>query len=133
MKTDFDDSIEKISILPQDIGRVLLNLITNAFYTVDKKQKLIDDPDYRPVVSIQTQSLQDRICISIKDNGQGMTQEVQDKIFQPFFTTKPTGEGTGLGLSISFDIITKGHNGSIIVDSEVGKGTEFIIEMPVNG
>jgi len=130
MKTDFDRSIEKVSIVPQDIGRVLLNLITNAFYTVDKKRKLVDDSDYQPVVSVKTKSVENGIRISVKDNGQGMSKEVQDKIFQPFFTTKPTGEGTGLGLSISFDIITKGHNGSIVVDSEVGKGTEFIIEIP---
>ena len=132
METDFDPSIEKVTIIPQDVGRVVLNLITNAFYTVDKKRKLLNSADYEPLVSVGTKSSKEGIRISIKDNGQGMTKEVQDKIFQPFFTTKPTGEGTGLGLSISYDIITKGHGGDIVVDSEVGKGTEFIIKIPIS-
>ena len=130
MSTDFDTSLKEIMVVRQDLGRVLLNLFTNAFYTVDQKRKKSADTEYQPLVSVRTQRLDDRVRIEIGDNGQGMKKEVSDKIFQPFFTTKPTGEGTGLGLSISYDIITKGHDGSIEVQSKQGKGTQFIIEIP---
>jgi signal transduction histidine kinase len=133
LKTDFDQSIGIINIIPQDIGRVILNLITNSFYAVDEKKK--QQPDgYEPTVSVSTKrslSFQGEgrgeVIISIKDNGNGIPEHIKDKIFQPFFTTKPTGQGTGLGLSISYDIITKGHSGELKVVSREGEGTEFII------
>ena len=129
-KTNFDVELPEISIIPQDVGRVLLNLFTNAFYTVDKRRQRGNDPSYQPTVSVETRALQKGVIISIKDNGEGMSEEVKSKIFQPFFTTKPTGEGTGLGLSISYDIITKAHEGKIDVHSKLGHGSEFIIEIP---
>ena len=137
-KTDFDETIGKINIVPQDVGRVLLNLFNNAFYAVSerKRQQTTDDGQqsasaYEPTVSIQTKKLNNTIEISVKDNGNGIPQAIIDKIFQPFFTTKPTGEGTGLGLSLAYDIITKEHNGTIKVESKEGEGTTFIINLPV--
>src|SRR4030095_10208422 len=115
MKTDFDSSIDKITIVPQDIGRVLLNLMTNAFYAVNEKKKQAGE-NYNPVISVSTQKINGRAEISIKDNGMGIPQNVLDKIFQPFFTTKPTGQGTGLGLSLSYDII-KAHGGELKVNT----------------
>jgi signal transduction histidine kinase len=129
MKTDFDETIGNINIIPQDIGRVVLNLITNAFYAVTERKKQAGD-GYEPVVSVSTKKIDDKVFVSIKDNGNGIPQKVVDKIFQPFFTTKPTGQGTGLGLSISYDIITKGHGGELRVETEEGKGSEFIITIP---
>jgi signal transduction histidine kinase len=135
-KTDFDESIGKIDIIPQDIGRVLLNLFNNAFYAANQKQKAEDsrlDPErsqYVPTVKVVTKKLNNKIEIKVVDNGSGIPQKVVDKIFQPFFTTKPTGEGTGLGLSLSYDIITKEHNGIIKAESEEGKGTVFVIQLP---
>ena len=129
-KTAFDTDIPKIEIIPQDIGRVLLNLINNAFYTVDKKAKQ-NEGDYKPEVLVRTKKLDNKIEISVKDNGNGIPEEIKDKIFQPFFTTKPTGEGTGLGLSMSYDIITKGHRGELRVETIAGEGTEFIILLPI--
>ena len=129
MKTDFDETIGSINIIPQDIGRVVLNLITNAFYAVTERKK--QNPDgYEPIVSLGTKKLGDKVLISVKDNGNGIPQKVLDKIFQPFFTTKPTGQGTGLGLSLSNDIV-KAHGGSIIVKSIEGEGAKFIIQLPV--
>ena len=130
-KTDFDKSIDKINIVSQDIGRVLLNLINNAFYSVTEKRETADE-SYKPVVSIQTKKLNGTIEIIVSDNGNGIPQNIVDKIFQPFFTTKPTGIGTGLGLSISYDIITKEHNGTIKAESREGEGTRFIITLPSN-
>ena len=130
MVTDFDSSIGKVNIVPQDIGRVVLNLITNAFYAVtDKKKKGMKG--YEPSVTVSTQKHGNKVIIFIKDNGMGITEKVKEKIFQPFFTTKPTGEGTGLGLSMSYDIVTKGHGGELLVKSEVGKYAEFSIVLPV--
>jgi signal transduction histidine kinase len=131
-KTDFDESIGKINIIPQDIGRVLLNLFNNAFYTVNEKQKtesLTQNIQYKPTVSIQTKKLNDKIEIRVSDNGNGIPQNIIDKIFQPFFTTKPTGEGTGLGLSLAYDIITKEHTGTIKVESKESEGSEFVIQL----
>jgi signal transduction histidine kinase len=130
-ETNFDNTIEKINIIPQDIGRVILNLINNAFYTVNEKRKQVSN-GYEPMVTVTTKKINDKIEISVKDNGSGIPQKVLDKIFQPFFTTKPTGQGTGLGLSLSYDIITKGHDGEINVNTNEGKGAEFIISLPVN-
>jgi len=126
MKIDFDKNIGKINVVPQDIGRVILNLITNAFYAVTEKKKL-NVEGYEPTVSVSTKKDGSRVIISVKDNGNGIRQNVLDKIFQPFFTTKPTGQGTGLGLSMSYDIVTKGHGGELIVETKEGEGTEFII------
>ncbi|MEO7209477.1 MAG: ATP-binding protein, partial [Chitinophagaceae bacterium] len=126
--TDFDDSIGKIKIVQQDIGRVLLNLYNNAFYAVNEKIKFADK-NYQPTVSIQTKKINDKVEIKITDNGKGIPQNIVDKIFQPFFTTKPTGQGTGLGLSLSYDII-KAHGGEIIVESIENEGTTFIINLP---
>jgi len=125
MKTDFDESIGNIDIIPQDIGRVILNLITNAFYAVTEKKKQ-NVVDYEPVVSVSTRKTNGEVEVSVKDNGNGIPATVLDKIFQPFFTTKPTGEGTGLGLSLSYDII-KSHGGELKVETKEGAGTEFII------
>lgn len=146
-KTDFDESIGKINVVPQDIGRVLLNLFNNAFYAVSEKKKT-EDSTYVPTVTVATKKLNGAIEIIVKDNGNGIPQTVVEKIFQPFFTTKPTGQGTGLGLSLAYDIITKEHKGTIKVESvtaaqdgkadegnsdNLGKsaGTTFIVNLPV--
>ena len=141
MKRNFDQSIGNINIVPQDIGRVVLNLINNAFYVVDEKKKHTSTGSvqngYEPTVSVSTKKINGksdsyRIEISVKDNGNGIPQKVLDKIFQPFFTTKPTGQGTGLGLSLAYDIVTKGHGGELKVETKEGEGSEFIIQLPVN-
>jgi len=126
METDFDPDLPEISIIPQDIGRVLLNLITNAFHAVSER-KLKEPEGYEPTVWVQTRKTEGGIALSVRDNGGGIPENIREKIFQPFFTTKPTGEGTGLGLSMSYDIITKGHGGKLKVHSETGKGSEFTI------
>jgi len=130
LKTEFDENIGRINIIPQDIGRVLLNLYNNAFYAVAEKKK-ISIEGYEPTVTVITKKITDRVCISVKDNGHGIPKKVLDKIFQPFFTTKPTGQGTGLGLSLSYDIV-KAHGGEIKVETKEGEGTEFIIHLPVS-
>ncbi|MFZ1824221.1 MAG: ATP-binding protein, partial [Chitinophagales bacterium] len=130
MKTDFDNSIGEINIISQDIGRVILNLLTNAFYAVSEKKKQLGD-GYEPTVSINTREVNKHIEIHVSDNGNGIPQNILDKIFQPFFTTKPTGQGTGLGLSLSYDIITKGHGGELKVETKEGEGSVFIILLPV--
>jgi two-component system NtrC family sensor kinase len=128
--TDFDKNIGKVNIIPQDIGRVLLNLFNNAFYPVNEKSKSANE-GYKPLVSVQTQKEKDRVFVTVSDNGNGIPQNMVDKIFQPFFTTKPTGEGTGLGLSLSYDII-KSHGGEIKVETKEGEGTTFLIQLPNN-
>ena len=128
MKTDFDESIGKIHIIPQDIGRVILNLITNAFYVVDEKKKQRSN-GYEPTVSVSTKKINGKVEIKVSDNGNGIPQKVLDKIFQPFFTTKPTGQGTGLGLSLSYDIV-KAHGGELKVETKEGEGSEFVIQLP---
>ena len=143
-ETDLDASIDKVNIVPQEMGRVILNLINNAFYAVNEKKKTAGN-GYEPVVTISTKYVESRsgslsagqpgsgiIEIKVKDNGNGIPQKILDKIFQPFFTTKPTGQGTGLGLSLSYDIITKGHGGDIKVQTKEGEGSEFIISLPMN-
>jgi len=129
-KTDFDETIGKINIIPQDIGRVLLNLFNNAFYTVNEKAKLSAN-SYQPIAKVSTRKLNDKIEIRVEDNGIGISQKVVDKIFQPFFTTKPTGQGTGLGLSLSYDIV-KALGGELKVETKEGEGSEFIISIPAN-
>ncbi len=130
MKTDFDNDIDKINIVAQDMGSVLLNLYNNAFYSVNEKKKRQRE-GYEPKVSVSTKRINDKIEIRVRDNGSGIPQKALDKIFQPFFTTKPTGEGTGLGLSLTYDIITKEHNGTIHAETKDGEGAEFIIQIPV--
>ncbi|MFT3705979.1 MAG: ATP-binding protein [Agriterribacter sp.] len=130
MKTDFDTTLTPVSIVPQEIGRVILNLITNAFYSVtQKKSQHIEG--YEPTVYVSTKKLPDAVEITVKDNGTGIPQKALDKIFQPFFTTKPSGQGTGLGLSLSYDIITKAHGGTLQVNTKEGEGAEFIIHLPI--
>jgi signal transduction histidine kinase len=129
LKTDFDNSIGKINIIPQDIGRVVLNLINNAFYAVDEKKKQ-NQNGHDPTISVSTKRNNGKVEIKVSDNGNGIPQKVLDKIFQPFFTTKPTGQGTGLGLSLSYDIV-KAHGGEIKVETKEGDGTSFIIYLPV--
>ena len=130
LEIDFDDSIGVIEVVPQDIGRVILNLITNAFYAVSEKRKK-KSPGYAPTVWVSTKKLANQIHISVQDNGDGISSAIVDKIFQPFFTTKPTGEGTGLGLSLSYDII-KAHGGTLRFDTKTGTGTSFNIELPTS-
>jgi two-component system, NtrC family, sensor kinase len=128
MKTDFDQSIGNISIIPQDFGRAILNLVTNAFYAVTEKKQ--EQPDvFEPLVSVSTRKTGDKILISVADNGNGIPQNVLEKIFQPFFTTKPSGQGTGLGLSLSYDIV-KAHGGELLVETKEGEGTTFSIHIP---
>ena len=130
MKTDFDATLEKISIIPQDIGRVILNLINNAFYAASQNPPSGGrGAKHEPTVWLSTKKEGDKVLISVKDNGPGIQQKILDKIFQPFFTTKPTGQGTGLGLSLSYDIV-KAHGGELKVETKESEGTIFIIQLP---
>jgi two-component system, NtrC family, sensor kinase len=122
-KTDFDENVPKIEVIPQDMGRVLLNLINNAFWVVKTVKK--------PLVTVKTEQTANHILIKVIDNGTGMSEAIKAKIFQPFFTTKPTGEGTGLGLSLAYDIITKGHGGTIECESKEREGTTFVVKLPI--
>ncbi|MBR2648710.1 MAG: hypothetical protein IKD55_07705 [Sediminibacterium sp.] len=151
-KTDFDETIPKINIVPQDMGRVVLNLINNAFFAVGERGKEeaishkveaisseekvipsgLQPTPYSPTVTVSTKNLGNKIEIRVSDNGTGIPSEIKEKIFQPFFTTKPTGQGTGLGLSLAYDIVTKVHGGKLTVESEQGKGTTFIIQLSIN-
>ncbi|MVM31151.1 hypothetical protein GO755_14005 [Spirosoma sp. HMF4905] len=128
--TDFDPGLEQVVVAPQEIGRVLLNLYNNAFYAVSERARQGKDSDYKPRVEVRTIRDSNFLQIQVRDNGIGIPESVKSKIFQPFFTTKPTGEGTGLGLSLSYDIVTKGHEGTLRVDSQAGEGTMFVIELP---
>lgn len=130
MKTDFEASLQKVNVVPQNMGRVLLNLFNNAFYAVNEKAKL-STSGYQPTVEVATKSLRAYVEITVKDNGTGIPSNIVNKIFQPFFTTKPTGSGTGLGLSLAYDIVTKEHNGTINVESSENEGTTFVIQLPV--
>ncbi len=132
-KTDLDKSLPQINVVPQDIGRVLLNLINNGFFAVAERSKMGEE-GYKPIVSVATLVENKKVIIKVSDNGSGIPTHVLDKIFQPFFTTKPTGEGTGLGLSLSYDIITKGHGGElkVVTQPDGNAGTEFIIVLPEN-
>jgi GAF domain-containing protein len=127
MKTDYDENIGNINIIPQDMGRVILNLITNAFYATNEKKKQIEE-DYEPTVTVSTRKVRNTVEISVKDNGNGIPQTALDKIFQPFFTTKPTGQGTGLGLSLAYDIV-KAHGGELKVETKENEGTVFTIQL----
>ena len=129
LKTNYDEAIGKVNIIPQDIGRVILNLITNAFYVVNERSKQ-GAASYEPTVEVSTRKEGNNVVISVKDNGNGIPQKILDKIFQPFFTTKPTGQGTGLGLSLSYDIV-KSHGGELRVETKDGEGSAFIMQLPV--
>jgi len=128
--TDFDKKLGLVEVVPQDLGRVLLNLFNNAFYAVQQKQQKKEQA-YQPEVSVSTRRLADAVEIRVRDNGPGIPKEAANRIFQPFFTTKPAGQGTGLGLSLSFDIVTKGHGGKLSFDTAEGQYTEFTIQLPV--
>ncbi len=136
METHFDESLEKIKVIPQDVGRAFLNLFTNAFYAVSEKKNLManagskDGTAYIPTVTISTQKINGKVEIRVKDNGMGIPKKALEKIFQPFFTTKPSGQGTGLGLSLSYEIITQGHGGEIKVETKEGEFAEFIVDLP---
>ncbi|GAB4497862.1 MAG: hypothetical protein OHK0019_32240 [Saprospiraceae bacterium] len=135
METDFDPAIGKIEVVPQDLGRVLLNLINNAFYAVHQKSRQLSESSqlpesYSPTVTVSTKQLKNAVEIRIRDNGTGIPDSLKAKIFQPFFTTKPTGQGTGLGLSLAYDIVTKGHGGTMEVETKEGEGTTVIIQLP---
>ena len=132
METDFDPAVGEVDLVPQDMGRVLLNLLTNAFHAVSERNGSAPD-GYEPTVRIRTRKTDKGVEISVRDNGGGIPDEIKDKIFQPFFTTKPTGEGTGLGLSMAYDIVTKGHGGALTFTGTGPEGTEFRIFIPVNG
>ena len=129
--TNLDPRLSPVRVIPQDIGRVLLNLFMNAFQAVQQRQQQAGS-DYQPTVTILTRFDHDQAHIIVRDNGVGIPEAIKQKIFQPFFTTKPTGEGTGLGLSLSYDIITKGHRGTLAVDSGPGQATEFSIRLPIS-
>ncbi len=136
--TDFDPELPLVEVAPQEIGRVLLNLYNNAFYAVREKQYqqvavagVADESPYQPTVWVRTRRVKGQVELSVKDNGNGIPEEIISKIFQPFFTTKPTGQGTGLGLSLSYDIVTKGHGGEMRVESQEGEGTLFIMNLPL--
>ena len=136
METHFDELLPKIEVIPQDIGRVLLNLINNAFYAVSEKAKQGIE-GFQPTVMVSTRlrlrsATENAIEIRVQDNGNGIPDAIKDKIFQPFFTTKPTGQGTGLGLSLAYDIVTKGHGGTLIISSIPGAETTFEIQLPIN-
>ncbi|MCY7358635.1 MAG: histidine kinase, partial [Rudanella sp.] len=128
--TDFDTNLSEVNIVAQDMGRVLLNLYNNAFYAVQQRQRLAE-ADYEPTVWVSTCQAEEQIQIRVRDNGTGIPESVKAKIFQPFFTTKPTGEGTGLGLSLSYDIVTKGHGGTLEVQTKEGEGTTFLVKLPI--
>lgn len=147
-KTELDPDLPNVNVVPQDIGLVLLNLINNAFQAAssiatlrqaqgDNSDDVILSPSketsgslpHQPMVTVSTKNLKESIEIRVADNGPGIPDDIKDKIFQPFFTTKPTGEGTGLGLSMSYDIVTKGHGGKLDMKTQKGKGSEFIVEL----
>jgi len=125
----FDEAIATIEMVPQDISRVLINVLNNAFYVVHKKKQLTGSP-YEPKVRVETRRIENAVEIRISDNGPGIAEQVKEKIFEPFFTTKPTGSGTGLGLSLAYDIVTQGHGGTMTVESDEGEGATFVITLP---
>ncbi|HNA92988.1 MAG TPA: ATP-binding protein, partial [Chitinophagaceae bacterium] len=134
-ETDFDRSLPKINVVPQEIGRVILNLINNAFYAASQPSEgglLGPDSSKIPTVWVSTKKDGTNILISVRDNGNGIPEKIKGKIFQPFFTTKPTGSGTGLGLSLAYDIVTKGHGGALTVETKEGTGTNFQIKLPIS-
>jgi signal transduction histidine kinase len=129
IKTDYDQSLDVIVVVPQDISRVFLNVANNACYAANEKRK-IAPPPFAPTVFVSTRNRGDQAEIRIRDNGNGIPQNIVDKIFNPFFTTKPTGKGTGLGLSLSYDVVVKQHKGELKVETQEGEYAEFIIRLP---
>src|SRR5947207_6345947 len=132
LKREFDSELRGMQLAPQEMTRVFLNLFGNGFYAATKRARENGDASFRPTLSVATRDLGEAVEVRVRDNGTGIPPEVREKLFQPFFTTKPTGEGTGLGLSISYDIVTQQHGGTIEVDSEPGAFTEFTIRLPRN-
>jgi two-component system, NtrC family, sensor kinase len=130
LERDFGDGITPIDVNPQDITRVFLNIFSNGFYAATRRAPKGEDAGFVPTLKVTTRDTGEWVEIRVRDNGTGISVEIMDKLFQPFFTTKPTGEGTGLGLSITYDIVTKQHVGTITVDSEVGNYSEFTIRLP---
>jgi signal transduction histidine kinase len=130
LQTRYDATVEKINAVPEEIGRVLLNLFNNAFYSMREKKKRSNGA-YEPELIVSTKKVSNTVQIQVTDNGTGISPDIINKIYQPFFTTKPTGEGTGLGLSLSYDIVTKGHSGELMVDSKEGEGAEFRVQLPL--
>ena len=132
IEKDYDRTLEKINVVPQDISRVFLNIINNSCYAAYEKKKKSSNINFSPTIKVSTKNLDNKVEIRIDDNGNGIPKNILNKIFQPFFTTKPTGEGTGLGLSLSYDIVTKVHNGELKVETKEGEGSQFIILLPNN-
>jgi signal transduction histidine kinase len=130
LEREFDPAVAPIELAPQEMTRVFLNLFGNGFYAATKRARGNGEAAYRPTLQVSTRDLGEAVEIRVRDNGTGIPPDIRDQLFQPFFTTKPTGEGTGLGLSISWDIITQQHGGSIEVDSQPGEFTEFTIRLP---
>jgi signal transduction histidine kinase len=130
LERDYEPSLKPIELAPQEMTRVLLNLFGNGFYATNKRARDNGDGSFRPVLTVRTREADDAVEVRVRDNGTGIPAEIRDRLFQPFFTTKPTGEGTGLGLSISYDIITQQHGGTITVESEEGAYTEFTVRLP---
>ncbi len=133
MDRDFDRNLARIELVPQEMSRVFINLFGNGFYAATKRQRESAETEFQPTLTVATRDLGEAVEVRVRDNGTGISAEIRDKLFQPFFTTKPTGEGTGLGLSISYDIVTQQHGGTIEVDSRVGEFTEFTISLPRGG
>ena len=130
LERDYEKDLAEIEVVPQEVNRVFINLIGNGFYAAAKRQRESGEANFRPILKVETRDLGEAVEVRIRDNGIGIPAEIKDKLFQPFFTTKPTGEGTGLGLSISYDIVTQQHGGTIEVESEVGGFTEFRVRIP---
>ena len=130
LERDFDPAVAPIELAPQEMTRVFLNLFGNGFYAATKRARGNGEAAYRPTLQVSTRDLGEAVEVRVRDNGTGIPPEIRDQLFQPFFTTKPTGEGTGLGLSISWDIVTQQHGGTIDVDSREGEFTEFTIRLP---
>jgi signal transduction histidine kinase len=133
LERDFQAGLAPIEVAPQEMTRVFLNLFSNGFYAANRRARDSDNGAFHPTLAVATREAGEAVEITVRDNGIGIPPEIRDKLFQPFFTTKPTGEGTGLGLSISYDIITQQHGGTITVDSEPGAYTEFTIRLPRQG
>jgi len=133
MDREFDRDLARIELVPQEMSRVFINLFGNGFYAAAKRQRESAEAAFQPTLTVATRDLGEAVEVRVRDNGTGIPAEIRDKLFQPFFTTKPTGEGTGLGLSISYDIVTQQHGGTIAVDSRVGEFTEFTIRLPRGG
>jgi signal transduction histidine kinase len=132
LERDFAEGIAPIELAPQDMTRVFLNLFSNGFYAATKRARKGAEGRFMPTLKVTTRDAGEAVEVRVRDNGIGISADIKDKLFQPFFTTKPTGEGTGLGLSISYDIVTQQHGGSIAVDSKVGEYSEFVIRLPRN-